>query len=74
MKPILFSLSLTLASLPALAQQTAPAKPAPAPMTFFVTSVGIGDGANLGGLASADAHCRNSPPPPAPSSPTGKRI
>jgi len=27
------------------------------PMTFFVTSVGIGDGANLGGLAGADAHC-----------------
>src|SRR5579863_10457559 len=27
------------------------------PMTFFVTSVGIGNGANLGGLAGADAHC-----------------
>ncbi len=27
------------------------------PMGFFVTSVGIGDGANLGGLAGADAHC-----------------
>lgn len=26
-------------------------------MTFFVTSVGIGDGANLGGLDGADAHC-----------------
>jgi hypothetical protein len=26
-------------------------------MTFFVTSVGKGDGANLGGLAGADAHC-----------------
>jgi len=26
-------------------------------MTFFVTSVGLGDGANLGGLAGADAHC-----------------
>src|SRR6187455_2207257 len=31
---------------------------APAPMTFFVTSVGIGNGANLGGLAGADAHCQ----------------
>jgi hypothetical protein len=26
-------------------------------MTFFVTSSGPGDGANLGGLAGADAHC-----------------
>jgi hypothetical protein len=30
-----------------------------APMTFFVTSVGPGNGANLGGLAGADAHCQN---------------
>ncbi len=28
-------------------------------MTFFVTSVGPGNGANLGGLAGADAHCQN---------------
>src|SRR5262245_42737447 len=28
------------------------------PMSFFVTSVGIGKGANLGGLAGADAHCQ----------------
>jgi hypothetical protein len=27
------------------------------PMGFFITSVGKGDGANLGGLAGADAHC-----------------
>ncbi len=27
-------------------------------MTFFVTSAGPGDGANLGGLAGADAHCQ----------------
>jgi hypothetical protein len=27
-------------------------------MSFFVTSVGKGDGANLGGLEGADAHCR----------------
>ena len=26
-------------------------------MGFFVTSVGLGDGANLGGLEGADAHC-----------------
>ena len=28
------------------------------PMTFFVTSVGGGDGANLGGLEGADNHCQ----------------
>ena len=27
-------------------------------MTFFVTSVGKGNGADLGGLAGADAHCQ----------------
>jgi len=26
-------------------------------MSFFITSLGSGDGANLGGLAGADAHC-----------------
>jgi hypothetical protein len=29
----------------------------PSPMSFFITSVGGGNGANLGGLAGADAHC-----------------
>jgi hypothetical protein len=28
------------------------------PMSFFVTSAGLGDGANLGGIAGADAHCQ----------------
>jgi hypothetical protein len=28
------------------------------PMGFFVTSVGMGNGADLGGLAGADAHCK----------------
>ena len=32
--------------------------PSPAKMTFFVTSVGIGKGGDLGGLAGADAHCQ----------------
>jgi hypothetical protein len=31
----------------------------PQPMSFFITSVGKGDGANLGGLAGADAHCQS---------------
>src|SRR5688572_22395568 len=30
----------------------------PGPPSFFITSVGTGDGANLGGLAGADAHCQ----------------
>jgi hypothetical protein len=30
----------------------------PQPMSFFVTSVGSGKGADLGGLAGADAHCQ----------------
>lgn len=32
--------------------------PSTGPMGFFVTSTGIGQGANLGGLAGADAHCQ----------------
>ena len=39
---------------PPQGQQQAP----PPPMSFFVSSVGKGDGANLGGLAGADAHCQ----------------
>ncbi len=50
--------ALVLAIIPgsylALAQQNASQQH---PMTFFVTSVGIGNGGNLGGLAGADAHC-----------------
>jgi hypothetical protein len=61
--------TLTLASCLMLAQQNAPntqgitpppASPTPttARMTFFVTSVGLGKGGDLGGLAGADAHCQ----------------
>jgi hypothetical protein len=38
------------------ARETAQANPQ---MSFFITSVGSGNGANLGGLAGADAHCQN---------------
>jgi hypothetical protein len=50
MSPLTRSLlaALVLAT-PALAQDTPP--------SFFVTSTGLGDGANLGGLEGADAHC-----------------
>jgi hypothetical protein len=37
---------------------SAPQAPATGPMGFFITSVGMGNGANLGGLAGADAHCQ----------------
>jgi hypothetical protein len=40
-----------------LAASTFSASAADAPMSFFVTSVGTGTGANLGGLDGADAHC-----------------
>ena len=41
----------------AMAQQGQQKGPPP-PMSFFVTSVGAGKGANLGGLSGADAHCQ----------------
>ena len=36
----------------------APPAPPPQPMSFFVTSVGPGDGANLRGLTGADEYCQ----------------
>ena len=42
---------------PATAQQP-PQPPPPQPMSFFITSAGLGSGANLGGLAGADKHCQ----------------
>lgn len=46
-----------LGSILVLLSSAAVAHPDPAEMTFFVTSVGKGYGANLGGLEGADAHC-----------------
>ncbi|MXX87481.1 MAG: hypothetical protein F4Y71_13615 [Acidobacteria bacterium] len=59
MKRALF-LSLLTAALPALVALTSAPEAVPAvqsDMTFFLTSRGPGDGANLGGLEGADAHC-----------------
>ena len=54
---ILAAMALSLVgSYLVLAQ--APAQMQPQPMGFFVTSVGSGNGANLGGLAGADKHCQ----------------
>jgi hypothetical protein len=47
------ALGVTVFSVLAGAQQ-----PPAQPMSFFITSVGKGDGANYGGLAGADAHCQ----------------
>jgi hypothetical protein len=55
------AVSVVLGSYLALAQQPQQGRGQqgpPQPMSFFVTSVGKGDGANLGGLAGADAHCQ----------------
>ncbi len=49
--------AMALSSTLAVAQQGQQKGPPP-PMSFFVTSVGNGDGANLGGLAGADQHCQ----------------
>ncbi len=46
-----------MAALLAAIAAATPANAQQAGMTFFVTSVGKGDGANLGGLDGADAHC-----------------
>jgi hypothetical protein len=51
-----FAAALAVTPYVALAQQ--PPQAPPQPMGFFVTSVGTGDGANLGGLAGADKHCQ----------------
>lgn len=45
----LLLIGLLVAAAPAGAQNT---------MSFFITSAGSGDGANLGGLAGADARCK----------------
>lgn len=41
--------AISVFAIPAIAQD--------ARMSFFITSVGLGDGANLGGLEGADAQC-----------------
>ncbi len=47
----------TLLALPVLALSTPVASAQDASMSFFVTSVGSGNGGDLGGLEGADAHC-----------------
>lgn len=49
-KPLAAAIALTVAATPLVAQD--------AQMSFFITSESPGDGANLGGLDGADAHCQ----------------
>ena len=66
LRMIVAATALACLSVSALAQPPAGGAPGGAPagpppdtsMSFFVTSVGSGDGANLGGLTGADAHCQ----------------
>src|SRR6266700_5042207 len=51
------AIALAAGSYLVFAQQPGRGGP-PQPMSFFVTSVGKGDGANYGGLAGADAYCQ----------------
>lgn len=47
-----------LAATALLAACAMPMSGATGPMGFFITSAGLGKGADLGGLAGADAHCQ----------------
>ena len=50
-------IAIVVLSLAALAAHTVLAQSADPKMSFFLTSKGPGDGANLGGLDGADRHC-----------------
>ena len=52
-------LVLTSVAVCTLAVQPAAAQNADEKMSFFITSAGPGKGADLGGLAGADAHCQS---------------
>ena len=56
MRIFVLAIVLCVAGSNALLAQDAPKE---APMSFFITSAGPGDGADLGGLAGADAHCQS---------------
>src|SRR5579872_3654924 len=57
-KAVVTMMAFLLVSFLALAQDGEQGGAQKHAMTFFVTSVGIGDGGDLGGLAGADAHCQ----------------
>ena len=51
-------ISVIAASIMAAGAFAVPAQQTSPQMSFFITSAGKGNGANLGGLAGADAHCQ----------------
>ncbi|HVF39163.1 MAG TPA: hypothetical protein VM939_04625 [Gemmatimonadaceae bacterium] len=53
--PAISALLLSIGSTVEAQVATAPQQP----MGFFITSIGLGNGANLGGLAGADKHCQD---------------
>jgi hypothetical protein len=55
---ILAALLCSSSALMAQAQTPPPSKTAQSDATFFVTSIGLGKGADLGGLPGADQHCQ----------------
>jgi len=57
-KPALLATATATLALLAACSST-PMAPPTGPMSFFVTSVGSGKGADLGGIAGADAHCQS---------------
>ncbi|MBI2187797.1 MAG: lectin [Acidobacteria bacterium] len=60
-KTLGLSAAIVLAAVlmsPGITQGQGQAQMPAQPMSFFITSVGPGDGANLGGLAGADAYCQ----------------
>ena len=54
---VFFSTILMIAAVSS--QVSAQQAPQPTPFGFFITSVGVGNGADLGGLEGADAHCQS---------------
>ena len=56
---IAVAVTMSVLALPRLSTIAQQDDDEPPEMGFFVTSVGLGDGANLGGLAGADAHCQS---------------
>src|SRR5437764_15404298 len=59
---ILAVITLLIGTFAVIAEQAPPAQrgqqPPVQPTSFFITSVGKGDGANYGGVAGADANCQ----------------
>ena len=53
-----FRPALSLAAISTLVLGPCATTPSSGPMSFFITSEGSGKGADLGGVAGADAHCQ----------------